>query len=270
MTASDRWLASAHDVLEQVATTQTEAIDQASAIFTETIASDRLVHVFGSGHSRMNTEEMFPRIGSYPGFHPVAELALSNHVGVVGPNGLRQAMYLEKVPGFARIILQQFKIHPGDAFLIFSSTGINGTVVEVALLARLMGLPVVAVTSVQHTDATPSRHPSGRKLAEIADITIDNCSPPGDAVTDIEGVPFKVGPVSSIGAIAVVNALKTRTAELLAQRGVIPSVLTSPHFVGSAVGDEQLERVYEEDFRRVRLAYDSEGAIAVPDSWEES
>lgn len=270
MTASDRWLAAAHDVLEQVRSTQGRAIEEASTIFADTIAADGLVHVFGSGHSRMNTEEMFPRIGSYPGFHPVAELALSNHVGVVGPNGLRQAMYLEKVPGFGRVILQQFKIHPGDSFLIFSSTGINGTVIELALLARAMGLPVVAVTSLQHTDATPSRHPSGRKLAEIADVTVDNCSPAGDAATDIEGIPFRVGPVSSIGAIAVVNALKTRTAELLVERGVVPVVLTSPHFVGSEVGEEQLERVYEEYFRRVKRAYDGDGALAVPESWEEA
>ena len=121
---------------------------------------------------------------------------------------------------------------------------------------------------MQHTNATPSRHPSGRKLAEIADIAIDNCSPPGDAVTQIEGIPFKVGPVSSIGAIAVVNAMKTRTAELLVERGVVPTVLTSPHFVGSEVGDEQLEKVYEEYFRRVKQAYDAEGAIPVPKSWE--
>ena len=245
------------------------AIESASRVFADAIAADGLVHVFGSGHSRMNTEEMFPRIGSYPGFHPVAELALSNHVGVVGPNGLRQAMYLEKVPGFARVILQQFKIHEGDAFLIFSSTGINGTVVEMALLAKAMHLPVVAVTSRQHTAATPSRHPSGRKLAEVADITIDNCSPPGDAATEIEGIPFRVGPVSSIGAIAVVNAVKTRTAELLVERGVVPTVLTSPHFVGSEVGEAQLERVYEEYFRRVKRAYDGDGALPIPESWEE-
>ena len=268
MTASDRWLADARKVLDKVAETQTEPIEQASAIFAEAIAGDRLVHVFGSGHSRMNTEEMFPRIGSYPGFHPVAELALSNHVGVVGPNGLRQAMYLEKVPGFARIMLQQFKVHAGDAFLIFSSTGINGTVIELALLAKAMGLPVVAVTSLDHTNATPSRHPSGQKLAAIADVTIDNCSPAGDAVTDIEGVPYKVGPVSSIGAIAVVNALKTRTAELLAERGVTPVVLTSPHFVGSSEGEEQLERVYDEYFRRVKQTYDADGALPVPETWD--
>jgi uncharacterized phosphosugar-binding protein len=268
MTAADRWLAAARAVLETVATTQGDAIEAASRIFADSIAADRLVHVFGSGHSRMNTEEMFPRIGSYPGFHPVAELAISNHVGVVGPNGLRQAMYLEKVPGFGRVILQQFKIHRGDAFLIFSSTGINGVVIEMALLAKAMGLPVVAVTSLAHTRATVSRHPSGRKLADIADITIDNASPPGDAAVDIAGVPYKVGPVSSIGAIAVVNALKARTAELLVARGVVPVVLTSPHFVGDAGGEEQLERVYDEYFRRVKRAYDAEGALSVPASWE--
>ena len=266
MTAADRWLTAARDVLDAVATTQGEAIDAASRIFADTIAADRLVHVFGSGHSRMNTEEMFPRIGSYPGFHPIAELALSNHVGVVGPNGLRQAMYLEKVPGFARIILQQIKVHPGDSFLIFSSTGINGTVIELAILAKRMGLPVVGVTSLDHGRATQSRHPSGRKLAGFADVTIDNCSPAGDAAVDIEGVPYRVGPTSSIGAIAVVNALKARTAELLAERGVPPVVLTSPHFVGSAEGEQQLERVYEEYFRRVRQVYDSEGALPVPES----
>jgi uncharacterized phosphosugar-binding protein len=270
LSAADRWLATARDVLEQVATTQSDAIERACRIFADTIAADGLVHVFGSGHSRMNTEEMFPRIGSYPGFHPVAELALSNHVGVVGPNGLRQAMYLEKVPGFARIILQQFKLHPEDAFLIFSSTGINGVVIEMALLVKAMGLPVVAVPSLQHTRATSSRHPSGRKLAEIADVSVDNCSPAGDAVTEIEGIPFRIGPVSSIGAIAIVNALMTRTAELLVERGVVPTVLTSPHFVGSAVGEEQLERVYEEYFRRVKRAYDSEGALSIPESWQGS
>jgi uncharacterized phosphosugar-binding protein len=266
--AALRWLGEARAVLDRLEATELGQIEDAAEIFATAIASDRLVHVFGSGHSRMNTEEMFPRIGSFPGFHPVAELAISNHVGVVGPNGLRQAMFLEKVDGFGRVILQQFKCHPGDAFLIFSSTGINGVVIEIALYARKMGMPVVVVTSVDHGNATASRHPSGHKLMEIADVLIDNASPAGDAVVAIEGLPYKVGPSSSVGAISVVNMLKTRTAEKLVERGVLPVVLTSPHFVGSTEGAEQLERVYEEHFRRVRAAYDSDGAIAVPETYE--
>ena len=262
--AADRWLRSAEETLRRVAETQREAIERAAEVFADAIAADALVHVFGSGHSRMNTEEMFPRIGSFPGFHPIVELALTNHHHVVGPNGLRQAMFLERVDGFGRVVLQQIKLHPGDAFLIFSSTGINGVVIEIALYARKMGLPVVAVTSFDHSRATPSRHPSGRKLMEIADIAIDNCSPAGDAATEIEGLPYRVGPVSSIGAIAVVNALKAATAEKLVARGRPPVVLTSPHFVGHAEGEEQLERVYEDYFRRIGRAYDPEGAIPVP------
>jgi uncharacterized phosphosugar-binding protein len=266
--AARRWLGEARAVLDRLEATQLDAIEQSADLFARTIAADGLVHVFGSGHSRMNTEEMFPRIGSFPGFHPIAELAISNHVGVVGPNGLRQAMFLETVDGFGRVILQQIKLHAGDAFLIFSSTGINGVVIEVALYAKAMGLPVVAVTSLEHTRATASRHPSGKKLAEVADVVIDNASPAGDAAVDIEGLPFKVGPTSSIGAIAVVNMLKTRTAERLVDLGVRPVVLTSPHFVGRTAGAEQLERVYEEYFRRVTRAYDPTDALVVPESYE--
>ena len=153
--AARRWLGEARAVLDRLEATQLGPIEQAADLFARTIAADGLVHVFGSGHSRMNTEEMFPRIGSFPGFHPIAELAISNHVGVVGPNGLRQAMFLEKVDGFGRVILQQIKLHAGDAFLIFSSTGINGVVIEVALYARAMGLPVVAVTSLDHSARRP-------------------------------------------------------------------------------------------------------------------
>jgi uncharacterized phosphosugar-binding protein len=264
----ERWLDVAASTIERVRTTQLGACEQAAAIFAGTIAGDHLVHVFGSGHSRMNTEEMFPRIGSFPGFHPIAELALTNHVGVVGPNGLRQAMFLEQVQGFGRVVLQQFKIHRGDAFLIFSSTGINGVVIEIALYARKMGLPVIAVTSVEHGRATASRHPSGRKLMEIADLTIDNCSPAGDAVVEIPGIPYRVGPSSSIGAIAVVNTIKVLTAEKLVELGVVPEILTSPHFVGSLEGADQLERVYTEYFRRVRQAYEGAEAIPVPADWQ--
>ena len=266
--AARRWLGEARAVLDRLEATQLDPIEQAADLFARTIAADGLVHVFGSGHSRMNTEEMFPRIGSFPGFHPIAELAISNHVGVVGPNGLRQAMFLEKVDGFGKVILQQIKLHAGDAFLIFSSTGINGVVIEVALYARAMGLPVVAVTSLDHARATASRHLSGRKLAEVADIVIDNASPAGDAAVEIDGLPFKVGPTSSIGAIAVVNMLKSRTAERLVELGVPPIVLTSPHFVGQTAGADQLERVYEEYFRRVTRAYDPVDALVVPESYE--
>lgn len=262
--AAAQWLHAAQGYVAQIAETQMDNINAAAELFADTIAAERLVHVFGSGHSRMNTEEMFPRIGSFPGFHPIAELALTNHVGVVGPNGLRQVLFLERVEGFGRTILQQIKLHKGDAFLVFSSTGINGVVIEVALLAKEMGMPVVAITSVDHGNATTSRHSSGKRLMDIADIVIDNCTPAGDAITSIDGLEHRVGPSSSIGSIAVVNALKVATAEKLVARGVKPVVLASPHFTGAKEGEAQLERVYEEYFRRVGQVYDPRDALVVP------
>lgn len=267
-TAAGRWLGAARDVIDRVASTQAENIDRAADLFAISIAQEGLVHVFGSGHSRMNTEEMFPRIGSYPGFHPMAELSLSNHVGVVGPNGLRQALFVERVEGYGRVLLQQIKLHRGDTFLVFSNTGVNAVVVDFALYASTMGLPVVAVTSADHESATESRHSSGCKLTDIADIVIDNGSPAGDAAVEIEGVPYPLGPTSSIGALAVVNALKVATAEKLVAKGVTPVVLTSPNLADNNVGDDQLEEVYKEYFRRIKRVYDADGALEVPEKYE--
>lgn len=258
------WLRSAAEVIARIEREQSDPIDRAAKICAEAIAQDALVHVFASGHSRMGLEELFPRIGSFPGFHPVAELSLTSYHAVVGPNGLRQAMFLERVEGFGRVMLEQIKVHPGDAFLIFSSTGINGVVVELALLGRAMGVPVIAITSLAHGRETTSRHSSGERLMDIADVVIDNCTPPGDAATQVPGLEHRVGPLSSIGALSVANALKVRTAELLVERGRPPVVLASPHFSGADAGERQLERVYEEHFRRIGRAYDPDGALAVP------
>lgn len=262
--ASERWFEAARRAFELVATTQLGAIDAAADLFADAIATDRLVHIFGSGHSRMGAEEMFPRIGSFPGFHPIAELSLTNHIGTVGPNGLRQVLFLEKVDGFARVILQQIKIHRGDVFLILSSSGSGGVAVEMALLVKAMGMPLVAVTSVDSGRASGSQHPSGQLLLDIADIVIDNGSLAGDAAVTIPGLAHPVGPTSTIGAIAAINALKVATAEKLVARGSAPVVLSSHHAGDATEAEAQLERVYEDYFRRVKLAYDATDALDLP------
>jgi uncharacterized phosphosugar-binding protein len=263
--AATRWLEAARDVLDHVANTQAPAIDAAADVFAGAIANDGLVHMFGSGHSRMGAEEMFPRIGSFPGFHPIAELSLTNHISTVGPNGLRQVLFLEKVDGFARVILQQIKIHRGDAFLILSSSGVGGVALEMALYVKAIGVPLVAVTSLDHARSVASSHPSGRKLMDIADVVIDNGSLAGDAAVRIDGLQHRVGPTSTIGAIAAVNAIKVATAEKLVARGSPPVVLSSHHGNDHRVGEDQLEAVYEEYFRRVQRAFDPVEALAVPE-----
>ena len=200
----------------------------------------------------MNTEEMFPRIGSFPASTRSPSSRSRTTSAWSGPNGLRQAMFLEKVDGFGRVILQQIKLHPGDAFLIFSSTGINGVVIEVALLRQGDG-PARRRGDVARPRPCDGLAPPVRQEARRGRRCRHRQRPPGRrrGCRDRRACRIKVGPTSSIGAIAVVNMLKSRTAERLVELGVPPVVLTSPHFVGQTDGAEQLERVYEEYFRRV-------------------
>ncbi len=225
--ASVRYIAFIQDIVQKILDTQVEAIERAAEICSETIVRDGLVFCWGGGHSRMSVEEMFPRIGSYPGFFPMVELALTFYTNVVGNDGLEQSFFIERADGYAESILKSYEFGPHDSMICFSSTGINGVVIDMALGAKARGLPVIAVTSVAHADATSSRHKSGKKLKDIADVVIDNCTPPGDAVVDIEGLKYKVSPTSTIGAATIVNALKARTAELMMQKGVEPVVLST-------------------------------------------
>ncbi len=186
----------------------------------------------------------------------MVELALTFYTNFVGADGMTQSFFLERQERYADAILANYEFGPHDSMICFSSTGINGLVIEMALQAKARGLPVIAVTSVAHADSTVTRHSSGQKLREVADVTIDNCTPPGDAVVDIEGLKYKVSPTSTIGATAVVNALKARTAELLVARGVEPLILTSPHFADRPEeAEEQLQRVYKEFKRRKRMIF---------------
>lgn len=257
--AADVYLQEAQAVLQRIRATQGTSIEAASKLCARSIANDGLVFAWGGGHSRMCVEELFPRIGSFPGFYPMVELALTNYTEVVGANGLEQTFFLERQEGYADVILSNYEFGPHDSMLCFSNTGINGVVIDMALGARERGMPVIAVTSVTHGDATASRHTTGLKLKDIADVTIDNCSLAGDAAVTLEGLEYPVGPTSTIAAVAVVNALKTRTAELLLEQGHRPVVLPSPHFVESeAQARDQVRRVYQEFKRRKRMLYGRE------------
>lgn len=254
--ASQRYFTAISELIERIAASQIDNIEKAAQICARTIVNDGLVFMWAGGHSRMSVEEMFPRIGSFPGFYPMVELALTFYTNVVGNDGMAQSFFIERQEGYADVILSNYEFGPHDAMLCFSSTGINGVVIDMALRAKEMGLPVIAVTSVAHAEATQSRHSTGKKLKDIADVVIDNGTPPGDAIIDIAGLRYKVAPTSTIGAVAVVNALKARTAELMMAQGVEPVVLTSPHFVErEEEAQEQLHRVYAEFKRRKRLIY---------------
>ena len=137
--ASGRYLVEAATILERISSTQVEAIDRAAAICAASIAAGGLVHAFGTGHSRIPVEELFPRHGSFPGFHPIVELSLTNHTQIVGANGQRQAMWLEKVEGFGDVILRNFNFGQDDAMIVFSNSGVNAVVAFASILLWIHG-----------------------------------------------------------------------------------------------------------------------------------
>src|SRR5262245_31101519 len=147
---------------------QREALDRAATLCTEAIASGGLVHLFGCGHSRMLCEEMTPRQGCFVGWHTIVELALSFHNLIVGPNGLRQSLHLEKTPGYAEQILRNFAFGPHDVLIVISTSGIREVIVEMAEGAKRRGLAGIAVLSRAHCEQATPAHPPGRQLLAVA------------------------------------------------------------------------------------------------------
>jgi uncharacterized phosphosugar-binding protein len=251
MHAGASWIDAGIEILEKIKRTQSAAIEQASQICAEAIGDGGLVHLFGTGHSRIPVEEMFPRYGSYPGFHPIVELSMTFHTQVVGANGQRQAMFIERTPGLAEVILSNFQFAPKDAMMVFSASGLGAVVVEMARGARRRGLPVIAVTSVAQSRAGEVEPAVGARLLDEADVVIDLCTPVGDALTRLEGATeTPIGPGSTLAAVAVADAVKVRTAELLLKSGKLPPVITSAAEVGSERSQELFDAAYREHARR--------------------
>jgi uncharacterized phosphosugar-binding protein len=254
-----RWLTSARAVLDRLGATQADAIETASRWCADAIAADGLVHLFGTGHSRIPVEEMFPRYGSYPGFNPMVELSMTFHTQVVGANGQRQAMFIERVPGLAEVILSNFAFGPRDVMVVFSASGTSAVPVEVARGARARGLRVIAVTSVAESRATPPDPVVGARLLDEADLVVDLCTPEADAACLVDGLDTPVGPTSTIAAVAIVNSIKVRVAELLSERQAMPPVITRASVVGAERSRDLFDAAYREHARRIARAVGGAG-----------
>jgi uncharacterized phosphosugar-binding protein len=220
--ASD-YLAKCRAIIDTVER-QIPQIEAAADLFAQTILAGRMVHVFGSGHSRIMVEEMWPRYGSFPGFNPIVELSLSFHNLVVGANGQRQAMFLENVSGFADRILRNFDLSAQDTALVISSSGCN----------------VVPI--------------------EIAEIVLDTGAPVGDAMVHVPGLETPVSPGSTVGGCLLVNSIKGEVAARLTAAGQPPKVLTAAAICGTDRATELFEAAYDEHGRRLSRLYEKLGA----------
>ena len=202
---------------------------------------------------------MFPRYGSYPGFNPIVELSMTFHTQVVGANGQRQAMFIERMPGLAEVILSNYTFGPHDVMMVFSAGGHTAVPVEMARGARARGMRVIAVTSVAQSMSGEPEPAAGARLLDEADLVLDLCTPPADAMVTIGGLKSPVGPGSTLAAVAIVNAIKVRTAELLVEREAMLPVLTRASVVGAERSRTLFDEAYREHARRLARAIDQRG-----------
>lgn len=252
MNISSQYFEEAVRILREIEATQKDTIETVAQLFANSIADDGLVHVYGSGHSRMGVEEMFPRYGSFAGFHPIIELSTSNYGQVVGANGIYQSMFLENVEGLAAQIVRNFKYRPNDVFLLFSTSGAGNVVIDMAIEAHKRNLKVVGITGVKNSALVKAKHSTGQKLVDVCDVVIDTCVPVGDAAMWIDDLKYPVGPMSTIANSAIVNGIKVRVAQLLTEAKKPPFVITGAQVIGDEAAKEAFDAVMDEYDRRSR------------------
>lgn len=238
---------------------QEKEIAQAAQWFAKSILSGRMVHVFGSGHSRIMVEEMWPRYGSFPGFNPIVELSLTYHNNVVGANGQRQAMFLENVPGLAERILRNFGLDKRDTALVVSSGGCNIVPIEMAELFQKKGIKVVALVTKEHLEKSESKRSDGKKLSDFADLVLDSGAPAGDSMVNVPGLETPVSPGSTAGGIMIINSIKAEVAGILTAAGQPPTVLTANCVIGADKAKQLFEKAYDEHAHRVAELYRNAG-----------
>ena len=229
--------------LKRLRDTQHAAFEQAARICADAIADGGLVHLFGTGHGSIPALEAFPRTGSFVGWHPIVIEAIGPLLNVGGDASVHQFRFLQNAKGYGHAILESFNFSPRDPFIICSHSGVNQVIVEVALEIKEKKHPLIAVTSLDHSSRVKSRHPSGKRLFEIADVVLDTQAPFGEASTEIQGLDQRVGAVSTSLAVAATNALIVETAAFLMKKGVKPLVLGHIDLHGQDIPDE-LRRDY--------------------------
>jgi uncharacterized phosphosugar-binding protein len=204
------------------------------------------VYLFGSGHSVIPVMDVFPRYGSFVGFYPLYDprLMWSN---VIGPQGARELLWLERREGYVAQFLQSYPFGPQDCLMVFSHGGLNAAPIEAALYARARGAKVVTVSSLANARDATRGHSSGKALPDVADIAIDNCVEPEDAQVDI-GRPERVGAGSTIAAVSIAMALVAETGSRLAAAGHALHTFVSPNVAG--IEPDHNFRVFDEFARR--------------------
>lgn len=227
-TAIGRYFGEVQQLLARAASEQSETMESVAALFANTVQRGNTIFITGCSHSSIFAQEVFYRAGGFLLMNPLFLPGMTLETPPV-----TRTTRFERLPGLAEIVLEEAPIRAGDTLVVASVSGRNVVPVELATGAKARGLNVVALTSVPYSARVESRHPSGQRLYEAADLTLDLLVPPGDAVLDLNGLPEKTGPASTVVGVAMLHAVVSRTLELLLAAGVEPPVFVSANLDGA-------------------------------------
>ena len=232
------------DQLDKLEQTQEAAIDQVAKVCAEAIAQGGLLYFFGTGHAHMLCEEPFYRAGGLACVSPILEPSLMLHQG-----GAKSSA-LERLPQLGSTVVAESGVGEKDVLFLISNSGRNSVPIDAALEGKKRGAVTVALTSMAHSSAVTSRHPSGKRLFEVCDYVLDNCGVYGDACINLPGLTQAISPTSTVLGAAVVNLVMTETARLLLERGITPPVFASAN---TDQGDQANKAVIAEYKKRIRI-----------------
>ena len=231
-------------LLDKLENTQENAIDTVSAVCADAVADGGLLYFFGTGHSHMICEEPFYRAGGLACVNPILEPSLMLHQG-----GAKSSA-LERVPQLGATVVAESGVGKGDVLFVVSNSGRNSAVIDAALEGKARGAVTVAITSVTHSSAVSSRHPSGKRLFEVCDYVLDNGGVLGDACLTLPGLPQAMAPTSTVLDATLVNLVMAGTAEKLVEQGITPPVFASAN---TDEGDRANKAVIAEYRKRIRI-----------------
>lgn len=246
-----QWLNNVRSIMNDIEQTQMENIRRAAEVMANSIEAGRWVHTFGCGHATIPVEEMYPRIGSFVGFHPMIELPLSFFTHITGEMGVHQFVFLERVEGYGVEIMKGYNFDKHDTMWLFSHSGINNVNIDIAIESKKKGMTVIAYGSAAAAKGKQTRHSSGKTIFDVADIIVDTCAPVEDASVPLKNHKDKVGPVSTMAFVTTVWMTVTTVAEILAERGVKLFVHPSHNVPGDTNAKERLDEALAEYKRRI-------------------
>lgn len=232
-------------ITEKISTEGAPSIEKAAELFADTLINGKKIYLFGTGHSHMLSEELFYRAGGLVNIQPILVEPLMLHISA------SESTNAERVEGYAERIFDDYGMAEGDTVVIISNSGRNGVIVDMALLCKEKKLNVIALTNLEHTYAGASRHKSGKRLCEIADIVLDNFGCVGDACVEVDGIEGKICPTSTVTGAMILNAIVAEAVDSCAKRGFNPEHFASSNVDGGDEINNALINKYKKEIRHL-------------------